>query len=59
MEMFSIPVAIFAIALLLCIFLGVLIGMTGVGLALLLADSPRKIEKVLGENKWKRQSNKQ
>lgn len=45
MEMFSIPVEIFAIALILCFFLGALIGVTGVGLALLLADSPRKNRK--------------
>lgn len=45
MEMLSIPVAIFAIALLLCIFLGAFVGMTGVGLAILLADSPRKNRK--------------
>lgn len=42
MEMFSIPVAMFAIALILCIFLGVLIGMLVFALIILLPEKKAK-----------------
>lgn len=42
MEMFSIPVAMFAIVLILCIFMGVLIGMLVFALIFLLSEKNRK-----------------
>ena len=42
MEMFSIPVAMFAIALILCIFLGVLIGMLVFALIIFLPEKKTK-----------------
>lgn len=42
MEMFSIPVAMFAIALILCILLGVLIGMLVFALIIFLPEKKTK-----------------